>query len=285
MQLAEDISSLNYVSLRQVGVVPKVTINSDAPETTLWEMRIDNLRKAIRKNEVSFPSQVPTFPKHDRPDVQQKLAQLYFVLGWSGPKIGARYGLSRLRVHQILGTWTRRAVEAGFIQGVPPAESVEQPFKQPPIQVVLSPVASGPAAHTIQSSGPCETSPPPSDQNEIPDQADSRKGFRPRRKIEAEQIVGVLKELEAGRAVTEMADEVGVSTSTIRTWRRQSEIRLLRRENTQLKEQIEKLNAGEATLISPITISDGLERAAFMPCLRFVAHTEFDYHESLVIHP
>jgi transposase len=260
MQLVEETSSSRRVSFPQVGVVPRV-VNSDPTETTLYEMRIDTLRKAIRKNEVSFPSQVPTFPKHDRPDVQQKLAQLYFVLGWNSPKIGARYGLSRLRVHQILSAWTRRAVEAGYIQSIPPAGSAKPSFKHPPIQIVLSRVASRPDTPIIQSSVPCETNP-----DEIPDVDDSRKGYRPRQKFEAGQIVGVLKELEAGRSVADLADEVGVSTSTIRTWRRQREVLLLRRENTQLKEQIEKLGAVEATLISPITISDRLQRRAFMPC-------------------
>jgi len=42
-------------------------------ETEFLELRIAKLRKAIRNNQVSFPSQVPAFPKHDRPDLQQKL--------------------------------------------------------------------------------------------------------------------------------------------------------------------------------------------------------------------
>jgi hypothetical protein len=260
MQFVQQPSVSGHVSSQQVGVVPNV--NSNITETTSYEMWIDSLRKAIRKNAVSFPSQVPTFPKYDRPDVHQKLSQLYFVLGWSSPKIGARCGLGRLRVHQILNTWMRRAVEAGFIQAVPPAGISKLLFKHP-IQVVLSPV-NRPAAPIMHCSTPCE----------ISDRADSRKGYSPPQTLVTGQIVGVLKKIEAGRTVTvaDMADEVGVSTSTIRTWRRQREIRLLRRENTQLKEQIGKLGASKATLtskatlISPITISDRLPRRAFMPC-------------------
>jgi hypothetical protein len=265
MQIVEETSAFGYVSLQQVGVVPKPTGNLGTAETKLYEMRIDKLRLAIRKNEISFPSQVPTFPKHDRPDLQRKLAQLYFVLGWNGPRIGHRYGLSRLRVHQILSTWTRRAVESGYIQSVPPTGSVKPPFKHPPLQIVLFPVTNHPAL-SIQSSVACEISAPVLYQNEIPDWADSRKGYRPRRRFETGQIVGVLKELEAGRTVADLAAEVGVSTSTIRTWRRQHQMHLLRRENTHLKEQIEKLSASEAMLIDPITRSDGLQRPAFMPC-------------------
>jgi hypothetical protein len=160
MQLAEGTSAFPNVSFQQVGVFPRVIVNSVTTETKLYEMRIDNLRKSIRKNQVSFPSQVPTFPKHDRPDLQQKLAQLYFVLGWSGPKIAARYGLSRLRVQQILSTWKRRAVEAGYIQCIPSARSLKLLFQHPTVQIALSLVANHPAAPVIQGPAPCKTSAP-----------------------------------------------------------------------------------------------------------------------------
>jgi len=107
-------------------------------ETRLCEMRLDHLRKAIRGNQVTFPSQVPMFTKHDRPDLQQKLTQLYFVLGWSAAKIGARFGISRLRVQQILNTWKRRAVEVGYIQSVPPPESLRLLSEHPPIRLFFS---------------------------------------------------------------------------------------------------------------------------------------------------
>lgn len=84
-------------------------------------LRINQLREAIRDNRVSFPSQVPAFEKHDRPDLQQRLVQLYFVLGWSCEKAGARHGLIHQRVRQILTTWKRRAVAMGYIQYIPPA--------------------------------------------------------------------------------------------------------------------------------------------------------------------
>ena len=86
------------------------------------EIDIRCLREAIRANCVTFPSQVPTFLKHDRPDLQRKLAQLYFVLGWNCKTIGARYGLAPSRVGQILNAWKRRAVKTGYIQQIPPSE-------------------------------------------------------------------------------------------------------------------------------------------------------------------
>jgi hypothetical protein len=64
----------------------------------LEALEIGHLRAAIRANRVSFSSQVPTFEKHDRADLQWKLVLLYFVLGWSCENIGGRYGLTVRRV-------------------------------------------------------------------------------------------------------------------------------------------------------------------------------------------
>jgi hypothetical protein len=90
----------------------------------LDRLRIDQLRHAVRANWVSFPSPVPTFERHDRADLQWRLAQLYFVLGWSCEAIAARYDLIHQRVRQILNTWKRRAVEMGYIQYIPALENL-----------------------------------------------------------------------------------------------------------------------------------------------------------------
>jgi hypothetical protein len=82
---------------------------------------LNELRHKIRQNRVSFPSQVPVFEKHDRPDIQRKAVQLYFLFGWSCKRIAERYGLLRQRVQQILSTWKRRAIQMGYIQEIPPA--------------------------------------------------------------------------------------------------------------------------------------------------------------------
>lgn len=87
-------------------------------------LRLDQLRAGIRANRISFPAQVPVFEKHDRPDLQRKIVQLYFVLGWKCNSIAKRYGLIRQRVQQILNTWKRRAAEMGYIQHIPPVEDV-----------------------------------------------------------------------------------------------------------------------------------------------------------------
>jgi len=87
------------------------------------EIDINNLRKAIRANWVSFPSQVPTFPSCRRPDLEAKVVQLYFVMGWNCVDIAARYGTGYQQVRCILNGWKCRATNAGYIQHIPPAEA------------------------------------------------------------------------------------------------------------------------------------------------------------------
>ena len=91
-------------------------------QAALSGLRLDQLRTAVRNNLVSFPSQVPVFERHDRPDLQRRVVQLYFLFGWSCSTIAARYGLLRQRVGQVLSTWKRRALETGYIQYIPRAE-------------------------------------------------------------------------------------------------------------------------------------------------------------------
>jgi hypothetical protein len=97
------------------AVPPHSSTTEKFEECTLVE-----LRRKIRQNRVSFPSQVPTFAKHDRPDIQYKAVQLYFLFGWSCNRIAQRHGLLRQRVQQILSTWKRRAIQMGYIQEIPP---------------------------------------------------------------------------------------------------------------------------------------------------------------------
>jgi hypothetical protein len=109
-------------------------------------LSLPRLRAAIRSNRVSFPSQVPTFAKHDRPDLQRKVVQLYFVLGWSCSDIGARYGLIRQRVQQILSTWKRRATEMGYVQHIPLSEELGPVFTNPCGRLVSGSLSFGHAS-------------------------------------------------------------------------------------------------------------------------------------------
>jgi hypothetical protein len=140
MQLVEERLASYHIPFPQVDESPEGSANADPAQMTLDEMRIGNLRHAIRKNQVSFPSQVPTFPKHDRPDLQRKLVLLYFVFGWSARRIGLRYGLSRSRAQQILNTWRRCAVDAGYVQSVTATQMILPFSGHPPISFVLTQV-------------------------------------------------------------------------------------------------------------------------------------------------
>ena len=91
----------------------------------IQKLKVSKLRKAVRSNRISFPSQVPVFEKHDRADLQHKIVLLYFLLGWSCSRIGLRYGLRHQRVQQILNTWTTRAVQMGYLQYIPPPKVLQ----------------------------------------------------------------------------------------------------------------------------------------------------------------
>jgi hypothetical protein len=113
-------------------------------QAKLNSLRLDQLRVAVRNNLVSFPNPVPTFERHDRPDLQWRIVQLYFVLGWGYETIALRYGLVHQRVSQILKTWKRRAIETGYIQHIPPFEPVTAlaasaaiPILQLPASIVI----------------------------------------------------------------------------------------------------------------------------------------------------
>jgi hypothetical protein len=127
-------------------------------QNKLNSLRLDQLRVAVRANLVSFPSPVPTFERHDRPDLQWRIVQLYFVLGWGYETIALRYGLVHQRVSQILKTWTRRAIETGYVQYIPPFEPLPRPAAsatvhppQVPDFVVITPSVPPPVPLHVSS--------------------------------------------------------------------------------------------------------------------------------------
>ena len=82
-----------------------------------------------------------------------------------------------------------------------------------------------------------------------------------KRKLSTEQIIGVLKQLEAGRATAELAREIGVSKHTIYAWKAQfggmevndaEELRSLRDENQRLKKLVADLSLDKEMLKSLI---------------------------------
>ena len=218
-------------------------------DASLKDLSLYQLRQVIRANNVTFPSPVPTFERHDRPDLQWRIAQLYFVSGWSSDNIARRFGILRQRVCQILNTWKRRAVEMGYIQCIPPAEPIELPGRA--IRVVISP-AQGHTLTVVRA------------EFGIRDDASENErapvGHRPRRKADLLQIIDVLKQLATGRSASELALEAGVTKATIRDWKQKysslasdaQEMHKLRDENAQLKKMIADLSAPKDALIQPI---------------------------------
>ena len=87
-----------------------------------------------------------------------------------------------------------------------------------------------------------------------------------KRKLTDEQIVGVVKQLEAGRTVAEMAREIGVSTYTIYSWKTKfgglepneaSKLRHMEDENGRLKKLVAEL-ALDKEMLKALLTKNGL---------------------------
>src|SRR5258708_30215716 len=78
------------------------------------------LRRALRRNIVSFPSQIPVFLKQPPADMQWRMVLLYFVRGWSSAKIAARFNVPTHWIRKSLNAWSVRALALGFVQVIDP---------------------------------------------------------------------------------------------------------------------------------------------------------------------
>lgn len=103
-------------------------------------MSLDRLRRAIRTNRISFPSQVPVFLHQSKPDVQWRLVALFFIHNWSSTKLGPRYGLCVGYVRELISRWVRRAAACGYLQEIPP-ELPAMPRDAPLERVRVDPAA------------------------------------------------------------------------------------------------------------------------------------------------
>lgn len=74
------------------------------------------LRRAIRLNAVSFPSQIPIFLKSVDSEMQWRAVLLYFVCGWNSAALAKRFHVPIHRIWQILNQWAVRAMSVGYIQ-------------------------------------------------------------------------------------------------------------------------------------------------------------------------
>ena len=78
------------------------------------------LRRAIRRNIISFPSQIPVFLKRPPADMQWRMVLLYFVRGWSSAKIASRFNVPTHWIRKSLNEWSVRALALGFVQVIDP---------------------------------------------------------------------------------------------------------------------------------------------------------------------
>ncbi len=94
-------------------------LSLEAAESSLLSMYGNTfIRAAVRRNVVSFPAQIPAFLKLPTGSLQQSVAQVYFVHGWSMGSICGRYGLGKQRVLDLLSNWHVKATSAGLIKEI-----------------------------------------------------------------------------------------------------------------------------------------------------------------------
>lgn len=111
------------------------------------------LRRAIRDNLVSFPSQVPTLSKSPRPDMQWRAVLLYLVRNWPLSKIAARYQAPEWRIAQIVHDWSVRAFAAGHIQVIDSGRFAELSGQRPPLAAVATAHREQPRVRAATSAG------------------------------------------------------------------------------------------------------------------------------------
>jgi len=78
------------------------------------------LRRAVRENIVSFPSQITAFLGRPSADMQCRVVVLFFVHGWSSVDIAGRFNVPKHLIWGILNEWSVRALALGYIQVIDP---------------------------------------------------------------------------------------------------------------------------------------------------------------------
>ena len=74
------------------------------------------LRRAVRRNIVSFPSQIQAFLRRPAADMQCRVVLLFFVRGWTSIQIAMRFNVPKHVIRGILNDWSVRALALGYIQ-------------------------------------------------------------------------------------------------------------------------------------------------------------------------
>jgi hypothetical protein len=164
MQPAAELVELEHSAAPASPAAGILDSGSVPSADSLEVIGINHLRREIRANRVTFPAQVPVFVKHDRPDLQRKVVQLYFLSGWSTYRIATRYNLAAQRVHQVITTWKQRAIQMGYIQEIPRPHAQVRPLDASPIQVFLTQVLDTRTICRPQDSPTLEVVEPPAEE-------------------------------------------------------------------------------------------------------------------------
>src|SRR5581483_6611266 len=107
------------------------------------------LRRAIRENVVSFPSQAPVLSKQARPEMEWRVALLFLVRGWAMTSIAARFDVPVSRISQMIREWSVRAFALGYIQVIDPDRFAELSNSRCDEDAPEERVSSEPAAAVI----------------------------------------------------------------------------------------------------------------------------------------
>ena len=86
--------------------------------------RLARLRQAVQNGDVSFPAQVPSFPRQYSGEIQWRAVTLYFVRGWTCEQLAGRDGVTCNRVRQLLRSWAECAKARGYLQEIPAENSI-----------------------------------------------------------------------------------------------------------------------------------------------------------------
>lgn len=88
--------------------------------TSLEWYNLRQLRAAVQRNAISFPSQMPVFAGSSRPDIQWRMAHLFFVGRWSIKALAQRYKLTSQWTRSVIRDWIDLAIHFGYVEEIPP---------------------------------------------------------------------------------------------------------------------------------------------------------------------
>jgi putative transposase len=191
----------------------------------LRTLKLRQLRLAIQRNTISFPSPTPVFDWRQDNDVQWRMAHLFFIAGWSILALGRRYQVPSSRAGMLVRDWIELAIASGLVQEIPPepqtSSSGEKTIVEFRRQRIPASGLSAPAAN------------------------EGSRGARRRKHYTDAEIATILKDAGHSRKnVPEICRALGIAPRTFNAWKSKfggmsesgiRELRRLRDENRKLR--------------------------------------------------